>query len=207
MSVELLARRRALMGKRGLPYDAELDFLESTGVQYIDTGIVPDADTGFRTYVEAVDNKDSYIMGLRETTGQTRWCFGHNQDSWYWGYGTYQSNNTSRLRFAVGCYAELNWMNSGEFSASYNNNTKVATLPTLSFTPTSTIRLFGSSGVVATYNSWAGKIFYVRISQGNDIIMDLIPVRVGQVGYMYDKVSGRLFGNVGSGDFILGNDI
>ena len=36
--------------------------------------------------------------------------------------------------------------------------------------------------------------------------MDLIPVRVGQVGYMYDKVSRQLFGNSGTGNFILGND-
>ena len=39
---------------------------------------------------------------------------------------------------------------------------------------------------------------------GGDV--DLIPVRVGQVGYMYDKVSGQLFGNVGTGDFGLGPD-
>jgi hypothetical protein len=36
--------------------------------------------------------------------------------------------------------------------------------------------------------------------------LDLIPVRVGNVGYMYDKVSGKLFGNVGTGSFILGPD-
>lgn len=38
-------------------------------------------------------------------------------------------------------------------------------------------------------------------------ILDLIPVRVGNVGYMYDKVSGQLFGNAGTGDFILGPDV
>jgi len=37
--------------------------------------------------------------------------------------------------------------------------------------------------------------------------MDLIPVRVGQVGYMYDKISNKLFGNSGTGSFILGPDL
>lgn len=37
--------------------------------------------------------------------------------------------------------------------------------------------------------------------------MDLISVRVGQVGYMYDKVSGQLFGNAGTGTFVLGNKV
>ena len=36
--------------------------------------------------------------------------------------------------------------------------------------------------------------------------MELIPVRVGQVGYLYDKISGQLFGNQGTGDFVLGPD-
>ena len=42
---------------------------------------------------------------------------------------------------------------------------------------------------------------------GETLVRDYIPVRVGQVGYMYDKVSGQLFGNSGTGNFILGNDI
>ena len=37
--------------------------------------------------------------------------------------------------------------------------------------------------------------------------MDLIPVRVGNVGYMFDRVSGTLFGNDGTGDFIVGADV
>lgn len=43
--------------------------------------------------------------------------------------------------------------------------------------------------------------------RNNTIVIDLIPVRIGNVGYMFDKVSGQLFGNAGSGSFILGPDI
>jgi hypothetical protein len=39
-----------------------------------------------------------------------------------------------------------------------------------------------------------------------NILFDFIPVRKGTVGYMYDRVSGKLFGNAGSGDFVLGPD-
>ena len=42
---------------------------------------------------------------------------------------------------------------------------------------------------------------------GTGWIYDMIPVRVGQKGYMYDKISGELFGNAGTGDFILGPDV
>ena len=38
-------------------------------------------------------------------------------------------------------------------------------------------------------------------------IYDMIAVRIGSVGYMFDRVSGELFGNIGTGSFILGPDI
>ena len=37
----LLNRRRYMGGAKGLPYDAEVEYLESTGTAYIDTGITP----------------------------------------------------------------------------------------------------------------------------------------------------------------------
>ena len=45
-------------------------------------------------------------------------------------------------------------------------------------------------------------IYYLKI--GN---LDLIPVRKGNEGFFYDKVSGRTFKNIGSGSFVLGPDI
>lgn len=35
----------------------------------------------------------------------------------------------------------------------------------------------------------------------------LIPVRIGQVGYMYDQVYGTFYENAGTGSFVLGPDI
>ena len=35
----------------------------------------------------------------------------------------------------------------------------------------------------------------------------MIPVRKGNVGYMFDRVSGKLFGNKGTGAFVIGPDI
>jgi hypothetical protein len=56
-------------------------------------------------------------------------------------------------------------------------------------------------------NSWI-KCFAFQLWDANSVLIrDIIPVRVGNVGYMYDNVSGQLFGNAGTGNFILGNDI
>ena len=51
------------------------------------------------------------------------------------------------------------------------------------------------------------KISSFKAWKSDVLIMDLIPVRVGTTGYMYDTVSGELFGNAGTEEFILGSDI
>ena len=51
------------------------------------------------------------------------------------------------------------------------------------------------------------KLYSFTLSENNTQIMDMIPVCVGTTGYMYDKVSKTLFGNAGTGNFVLGSDI
>lgn len=187
-----------------VPYDAEIEYLQSSRTQWIDTGIIPNASTGLYLKAECSNNADYYLIGLRDATGNTRWCIGHD-NYFYYGYGSFAFITKNIKTLSAELW--LNYQNDKKATALLNGNTYSVTLPSLSFTPINNIRLFGSSGVSASYSKWPGKIYFVKISQGNDIIMDLIPVRVGQVGYMYDKISRELFRNSGTGNFILGPDV
>ena len=42
--------------------------------------------------------------------------------------------------------------------------------------------------------------------RNGELTLDFIPVRLGNIGYMYDRVSGEFFGNQGTGAFIIGPD-
>lgn len=181
----------------------EIEYLESTGTQYIETNVIPNANTGIYINVTCTNNSDTFIVGCRNEGGNTRWCIGHSS-KFYYGYSTYATVNVSQS--PAECW--LNYLDSKKFRVKNNYGSDVTVnLPTLSFTPAYNIRLFGSAGVVASYSKWKGKIYHISITQGSDLIMDFIPVRVGQVGYMYDKVSGNLFGNSGTGSFTLGPDV
>lgn len=57
-----------------------------------------------------------------------------------------------------------------------------------------------------TLNAIGCRLHGLQVIDGSNFICDLIPVRVGTTGYMYDKVSGALFGNNGTGAFIVGPD-
>lgn len=195
----------------GIPYQ-EVEYLESSGTQYIDTGIIPDAGTGLEC-IAFGQTSDNLMIGLKDTSsGDTRWFIGNARNNaaeygYYYGYG--KTSAIVNVGQGVELRIRLNFLNSKSFDVSYidGSNQHHLVLPTLPFTPQNQIRLFGSSGISASYTIWSGKIYAVIISQDTDIVMDLTPVRIGTTGYMYDRVSGQLFGNAGTGDFILGNDI
>ena len=52
-----------------------------------------------------------------------------------------------------------------------------------------------------------GRLYFFKAYKATELKLDLIPVRLGDTGYMYDKISGKLFGNSGTGKFILGPDL
>lgn len=210
------SRRRMMTEVHQPPYDSKIEFLESTGEQYIDTGIIPDNDTGiqivyYTSRYNYLNENDFFIVGLRNNTSNTRWCIGKSgteKVAFYYGYGIY-NHAPNQNRYDNKYIISLNYKNNKLFEVkdvAANNQTQQRTLSNLPFTPQYNIRLFGGAGVDANYTKASGRLFSVIISQGDKIIMNLIPVRVGNTGYMYDKISKQLFGNNGTGSFVLGAD-
>lgn len=189
-----------------LPYDAEIEYLQSSGTQYIDTGIQPTANT--HVILECSNlmqsGGENETFGYGETVNGTIVRF-HAVAVAYW--------NANKFHFGCG---------SGFLYTTTADNAKHV------------FELFGDGTVVQDGTSYSIGSSITSISQNmplfarlwdgayqyttsvrvhsfkyyeNDILtLDFIPVRVGQVGYMYDKVSGQLFGNNGTGSFTLGND-
>lgn len=200
----LINLRNALMAGKRLPYDAEVEYLESTGTQYIETGILPDANTGLQLFSSLpVNTSDAYIAGERDDTGNTRWLIGwsaYKTAKWYCGYGVTITSGVDGSPILT----SVNYLGDGLFKV---GDSYSYTLPSLSYSPSYNIRLFGSAGVLAAYTSAEVKIYSAKISVGSALVRDFIPVRKGTVGHLYDRVSGQLFGNAGTGDFIIGPDV
>jgi len=58
-----------------------------------------------------------------------------------------------------------------------------------------------------TYCNAVGTYYAFTISSGGVVTHDLIPVRLGNTGYIYDRITNKRFGNAGTGDFVLGPDV
>lgn len=202
-STELIRRRMMGVSK---PYDAEVEWLISDSLAYIDTGIVP-KDTP-RVVINLMALKggtiDVDVFGFTSNTVPSfigNFSLGNDKQSF--GYYRYYSV-TSIGQELISSISYNDW---AEWDLGYIikcNNVTLKTLTRQSFASnTQTLYLFRGRNI-ANVNVKVGK---VKIYDGDELKRNFIPVRLGQVGYMYDKVSGQLFGNAGTGSFILGEDI
>lgn len=211
----LIAAREsfAAAARRRLPYDSEVEYLESTGTQWIDTGLYPTNN--------ATTIVDAQLTRVAEAGGPCRIHIVDSKESWsskartigYWG----SVGDTSRIAVGYG--------SSGATPASYASATDYTTarmkytiarnvftvgnLYTHTFaeqTFTSAVSMKLLINAAASISSSAAKLYGWQHSEGNVLLQDCIPVRVGSVGYMYDRVSGTFFGNAGTGSFVLGPD-
>ncbi len=191
-----------------LPYDAEIEYLESTGTQYIDTGINADSNMGFSMIYSFTDlSNDNYsrVGAIRQS--------GSN----YIRHHTTRTGTGSNIQYMLPILVKelanatnkhtlvLDTVNS---SIGYDGN--FTTYNEAAFDCNLNYYLFARNNYLdntASITCAKIKIYQVKIYSNGVLVRDFIPVRVGSTGYMYDKVSKRLFGNSGTGNFTLGQDI
>jgi len=198
-----------------LPFDAEVEFLESTGTQWIDTGWCMQSD----------DMRFESEMMRTANGGLANFFFGYRfvNSAEYRGdmraFFIYGANPIGRIAIRYG-------VNADNSSSIIPLNTKVSVLfdgtslsvdgvvfasLTRAYTPASygTMFLFDCN-TGDTYRSdvsrFIGRMYSFKIWQGDVLVRDYIAVRKSGVGYLYDRVSGQLFGNAGTGNFGYGND-
>lgn len=187
-------------GSTPLPYDAEIEYLQSDGTQYINTGL----------YL----NTSNFEIGYDIVGNNFYWGFTHQGS----GRGTWITVETNTAFFGNFNNGRVTISPSSEWNTiKYESQRGITVNGT--YTPktfsigsdsiaNTTLYIFGRydfrSRAVDTDTTSKLKSFYLK--NNGELVLDMIPVRVGQVGYMYDRVSGELFGNDGTGSFILGAD-
>lgn len=187
-----------------LPYDADVEYLQSGGTQYINTGYLPtDATVLFAKYYCNVKEKSPVFV---------RWTGASTYDT----YGVYIKSITSTIvycgRYSANKYVTINvsasndiYLDIGLTGISINGTSVALTRGT--FTSTYPLWLFIGNNMDASFGASSAKIYVCRASENGVKQMDLIPVRKNGVGYMYDRVTDTLFGNDGTGDFVIGQDV
>lgn len=201
----MITNRRRVMGGKPLPYDAEVEYLEGDGNSYI----FPDIMASPRSIINIL-----LIDYFKPAMGGV-WPFGGRKGYLNNVFGIFVNKDTTNIDVAFGNKV-VNTFNISSLSSTsalvelknglFSVGDKSYNFSAVDFTPTNTIVLFGlnNNGNIILYPGI--KIGRCYLSDGNKEV-DLIPVRVGTTGYMYDRVSGQFFGNAGTGEFVLGPDV
>lgn len=183
----------------GSPYFSEVEYLQSSNTggsgtkQYILLGISGDAQ--FEITAQSLATSTQILLGCTADGYGGTW-FGVTNNKWGSGSSSGQYVNISGSTKVTG-------------TLTFSAKSVSGTVDGLSFSRTGTTA-FSNWSLFATSNSsygFTGRVYSCKCYKNSELILDLVPVRVGQVGYMYDKVGGELYGNAGGGSFTLGSDV
>ena len=213
----LIASKSGFMTGKRLPYDAEIEYLRFTSRsfkdvrEYIDTGVVPNEtfefeidilwNNGYNTVygqepissrrVNSADADVRFMLSSYYTHGYSYCGVGPR-----WDYSTNQPSGV-RLHYEF---------HNKTLATSFAGN-HVFSMPENMVSMRPVYLGAANSATEGICNPFGGNIYTCKLWLNGVLVRDFIPVRKGTVGYMYDRVSGKLFGNAGTGDFVLGPDV
>ena len=203
----------------GPPYDAEVEYLSSTANASAGAAAVPPVyiDTGVAL---SANIKMGVVAAFGSTAYQLMGCYGGSNGRFDIGISnsglfvtsigattTRTAADTSVHEFVLDVPSAMVYIDGagvpvGAFSVAIDGNVVLFSrgrgdrTPPLDFT--------------MSYSKVNIKIYSCKIWDNGVLVRDFIPVRVGSgnaaVGYMYDRVTGQLFGNAGTGAFVIGPD-
>lgn len=195
---ELLLRRRVARNK-SLPYDAEIEYLQSSGTQYINCGIKLSNNSEIVIKVKTLLSGGTCNIAGTYSSGANFYI----TQQWN-GSNVFACYRTStRLLSGINGYTSVNTFKLNNTGFYANDVIKATIEDSNTFTTPSNAMIFRVNG---TGSAGSSVVYYCKISNKGTLVRDFIPVRVGTTGYLYDKVSKQLFGNAGTGNFILGTD-
>lgn len=188
-----------------LPY-TELEYIESNGTQYINTGINPTSNLIIKAKFLITDTPSNFyaLYGSRNSGDSLAyWVFLNYTD------GKIVLRYKTRTNTAV---EEVNAVSGIHFLEQNNNKITIdgysAVADTNTIESTYPIYLFANNNVNSPQYQSHMRFYYFQIYDNDTLVRDFIPAKdKNNVVCLYDSVSDTFFYNAGTGDFIAGDEI
>ena len=211
----MLGARTAAWSCKALPYDAEVEWIEGTGMQYIDTGIYAVNNIIVEGSVIPADYMG--IQGTRIIIGTdytgSKWTFVIRQiynagkNCLQVMFGGWWTTNPRDAILDSGVVTTFRYDREGKIFV-VNGTIVSAQIPS----DFSQHKILIGKNMNQGFSKFPSlKTVHIKISIGDNPVRDFIPVRFTNKngedeGAMFDGVSGQLFRNAGTGAFIIGPD-
>ncbi len=179
-------------GDSGLPAGyRRVDFIQFSGEQLIDTGIVGNQDTEINTCFARSTSEQRYLFGCsspENTASITAYMAGT------WRFGNKSSSKalgTVNSRISYGALVNKSTISVAGSVASISDVNDFETIGTLLLGGCR-----GSSGALPT-TLFTGRVFYFAVWQAEELVLKLVPVVSADGTYsFYDTVSGALHDSI-----------
>ena len=218
MNKKLLRKKLALMLatlKKKRKYYTEVECLELTGTQGIDTGISGDLNTSYEIIAKSTQTGTAVavLFGARSSASS------NNISTLYAPDSTNVVNDFGNYTRTRQSYIPSNMSNKLKFYNSKNKRSvtdldtgdysEVTTTYSTAFTTPNNLHIgLKTSGFVDAMVSFSGYVYACKVWDNGVLVRDFIPVLDWDMTpCMYDKISGQLFYNAGTGNFIAGREI
>ena len=181
-----------------LPYDSEVEYLESTGSKtFISFGLSSNYDSG--VIVMSYDYDFGNRLIVMGSSANTFAYFELNEKG-FWKLADNKSTiacvrgKKTRIQIYADKTVSVDGENIGSRSVILGAQSPYE------------FCIFMTGNHNLGFNANGARCHSVMLEKSGVVVIDAIPVRVGSAGYMFDRVSGILFGNASIGAFLLGPD-
>ncbi len=195
-------RRRLMMSfeKKYTP----VEYLESTGTQYIDTRYYPnnltDVECKFM-YNQFTSNTASSVFGVRDSDGSVKQFLMSVFNDTLWIVNGLNNTSISGITPLVNTEYILRITPQ---KAYWNGREILKMNKSIANCPNYSLYIFGRNAKNGFVNNpLFGKVYYLKIYEEGRIIRDYIPVLDSSgIPCLYDKVEDKFYYNEGSGEFL-----
>ena len=197
-----------MMGEKLSEFPSEytmLNYIQSSGQQYIDTEYVPTNHTSVEAqflFNVVGDGQNRGVFGTRAgATSKTYSLIASNTAQLYTGYGTVNTN--TNIRFAK----DTVYVVKKEKNTTILDGNPITTANDQTFTCPYALVLFAVRNASVTPAFYSRiNLYYCKIWDGDDLVRDFVPcqrIADGEIG-LYDKANGTFYENKGTGEFLGG---
>lgn len=179
----------------------ELEYIQSSGTQYIDTGFKPNQDTKISMTADFPPSGNTWLYGGRASAGSNSLGF------------LYTSGDKYRFDYASSLN-ELAIKPTGKFTIDsdknkcYINGELASTATYTTFTSPVNMYIFGNNNNGSLSGGSSAKLYNCSIYDNGVLIRSFVPCKnaSGTVG-LYDSVNNQFYQNAGTGTFVAGPEI
>lgn len=184
----------------------QIEYLQSSGTQHIDTGFKPNNNSKIVTTLQFVSSSsgNKFCLGARTSNNVGRFSLGYTFGSgggWFFGHGASVTtvNTTSSPTDKTSVVIDKNVCTIAGQSATATPST---------FSTTQNLVLFADNEGGKVGQNGAIKLYDCSIYDNGTLVRNFVPARnsSGTLG-LYDIVNGAFYTNQGSGTFTAGADI